>query len=106
MAVSVGVFSDTHVKCFEAIIPSVQTAFGHVPRHGILHCHMKDLSLLKGEYFINVGLYPTDWSFVYDFHWQMHPLHIKELQATPSNTVHRGGILSIETDWHVESLTD
>ena len=106
MAVSVGVFSDAHVKCFEAIIPSVQAAFGHIPRHGILHCHMKELSLLKGEYFINVGLYPTDWSFVYDFHWQMHPLHIKELQATPSNTVHRGGILSIETDWHVESLTE
>lgn len=106
MALSVGVFSDTHVKCFEAIIPSVQAMFGHLPRHGILHCHMKKLSLLKGEYFINAGLYPTDWSFVYDFHWQMHPLQIKEPQATRSTAAHRGGILSIETDWHVESLSD
>lgn len=104
MALSIGLFSETHVKCFETIVPSMRAAFGHIPKHGILRCHMKELTLLKGKYFVNVGLYPTDWSFVYDFHWQMHPLHVKGSHTAPAGA-HIGGIVSINTDWHFVSLT-
>jgi lipopolysaccharide transport system ATP-binding protein len=73
---SLGIFNDAHIKCYETIISSVSDQFGPLSDRGKLACHVPALPVLAGQYYINLGLYPTDWDYVYDYHWQMHPLAI------------------------------
>lgn len=102
-ALTVGVFSDGHVKCFEATISSVQATLGKVTSHSAIHCHLKRLPLLPGSYFINVGIYPTDWSYVYDFHWQMHSVNVFDER---SSNLQAGGIVAIDTHWTIMPCGD
>jgi lipopolysaccharide transport system ATP-binding protein len=74
MILSVAIYNELHVKCFETIIPSLKAAFGALSDRGTLRCELPELPLLRGRHYINVGLYPTDWSYVYDYQWQMHEL--------------------------------
>ncbi len=95
-ALTLGIFSDAHVKCFEATISSVQGTLGKITSRSSIRCHLKQLPLLPGSYFINVGIYPTDWSYVYDFHWQMHSLNVFDERTSNSQA---GGIVAVETNW-------
>ncbi len=38
---------------------------------------LENLELAPGSYFVDVGVYPTDWAFSYDFHWRAHPLRVR-----------------------------
>ena len=96
LALTLGIFSEIHVKCFEANIPSVNSVLGKLGTHGQIKCELKALPLLAGSYFINVGFFPTDWSFIYDYHWGMHPLQITHEQ-TPN--VQASGVIAVDTRW-------
>jgi lipopolysaccharide transport system ATP-binding protein len=96
LALTLGIFSDIHVKCFEANIPSVNNVLGKLATHGRIRCELKALPLLAGSYFINIGFYPTDWSFVFDYHWGMHPLRIIQDKAPE---VQASGIMSVNMNW-------
>jgi len=99
MALTLGIYSDTHVKCFEVTIPSVREAFGPLAECGALSCHLPKLPLRAGCYYINVGLYPPDWDYVYDYHWQMHPLRIfDDGPAIPHDIA---GVVSVRPVWSV-----
>jgi lipopolysaccharide transport system ATP-binding protein len=98
LACTIGIFSETHVKCFEAVIASMRSAFGTVHAHSLLQCKVKSLPLLSGTYFVNVGLFPTDWSFVYDFQWQMHPFRIVSGSIPILNAA---GVVALQTEWVV-----
>ena len=52
--------------------------------------------LSAGRYYVNLGLYPIDWSYVYDFHWQMHLFHIGPDRGMSADT---SGIISINPVW-------
>ncbi|HJR75698.1 MAG TPA: ABC transporter ATP-binding protein [Nitrospiraceae bacterium] len=101
LACTVGIFSETHVKCFEAVIASMKSAFGTVHSPSVLRCKVKSLPLLAGTYFVNVGLFPTDWSFVYDFQWQMHPFRLVS-ESVPM--VNAGGVVALQTEWAIASV--
>ena len=76
MAFTLGIFSDTHVKCSEIAIASIHDLSGQISDSGTIRCEFGPLPLLPGTYFLNVGFYPTDWSRAFDYHWQMHPLYV------------------------------
>ena len=76
MACTVGIFSDSHVKCWEAAIPSLEGALGPIQTRHTIRFEIASLPLIPGRYFLNLGLYPLGWGYLYDRHWQMHPLHI------------------------------
>lgn len=76
MAFTLGIFSDTHVKCSEVTISSTHDLFGPLSDSGTIRCEFGPLPLLPGTYFLNVGFYPADWSRVFDYHWQVHPLYL------------------------------
>jgi lipopolysaccharide transport system ATP-binding protein len=101
LACTVGIFSETHVKCFEAVISSMKTTFGAVQVKSMLQCKITSLPLLPGTYFVNVGLFPTDWSFVYDFHWQMHPFTLISEEVPGINAA---GVVSLQAEWAVTSV--
>ena len=96
-ACTVGIFSDTQVKCFESGIPSVRAILSSSSSSQIIRCEMKALPLLAGCYFINVGLYSTDWAYQYDFHRQMYPLHIAGIDRATGTYI--TGMVSIDAQW-------
>lgn len=96
LAIILGVYSDTNVKCFETYILSAYATFGSLTVHGNFRCHLPAMPLLPGRYYINVGLYPVDWSFIYDYHWDMHAMSISSKKKTPSDV---SGVVSLEPVW-------
>jgi lipopolysaccharide transport system ATP-binding protein len=96
LALLVGIYNETHVKCFEVSISSMVSTFGTLSPEGTITCTIKSLPLLAGQYFVNVGLYPTDWSFIYDYHWQMHPFDIYRPELERAKI---SGVLAIEATW-------
>jgi lipopolysaccharide transport system ATP-binding protein len=100
-ACTVGIFSDAGVKCFESGIPSVQAIFGSSSAHQTIRCEMKTLPLYAGSYFINVGLYPTDWAYEYDFHCEMYSLHIGSNDRTTGS--YSTGMVAVDARWDLKT---
>ncbi|MBI4515618.1 MAG: ABC transporter ATP-binding protein [Deltaproteobacteria bacterium] len=94
-AVSLGVFHQ-RTKCFEVIVPAAATAFGPLARQGVIRCHLPQLPLARGRYFINAGLYPPNWDFVYDYHSEMHDF---DVVTGPGGSFEVTGILAVTPEW-------
>ncbi len=97
-AMSLGIHSETDVKCFEILIESFISTLGSLSESGRMKCHIPDLPLLPGRYYINIGLYPSDWGYTYDYHWQMHPLEIIGRNGNSSDIT---GVVSVKPVWSV-----
>ena len=95
-AVLLGVYHETNLKCFETTILSAKASFGSLQPEGTFRCHLPSLPLLPGRYFVDVGLYPPDWSFIYDFHWQMHVLYLVSGSEIATGTT---GVVHVNPRW-------
>ncbi len=102
MALSLGIYNEKNVKCFETVINSTNAVFGILDEQGSFICHLPELPLLSGRYYINVGIYPPNWDFVYDYHWQMHVLYVLDKQELTSNI---SGVVSVYPAWSVQART-
>lgn len=96
LILTLGIFNEHNIKCFETTIESVVASFGDLGSQGQLVCEFPALPVLPGRYYVNVGLYPTDWSYVYDYHWQMHNIHVTDLSDAPRN---ESGVLALRPRW-------
>ena len=76
LALTLAIFNELNVKCFENQIPSVKNEFGLLRDFGTFSCNIPELHLLPSVYYVNVGLYPTDWDYTFDFHFQMHRINV------------------------------
>jgi len=101
MALILGIFSESHVKCFETHLPSIREAFGRLAESGILRCHLPQLPLLPGRYYINVGLWPTNWSYAYDQHLGMHSLTVGNEKETRDDIT---GVVSVRPNWSIRPM--
>jgi lipopolysaccharide transport system ATP-binding protein len=95
VALSIGIYSAAHVKCWETALPSATAVFGPLGTQGTLRCELAGLPLLSGRYYVNVGLYPPDCDYIYDYHWQMHPIGV--VAATSGAGV--SGVVALEPRW-------
>ena len=102
MVVILGIYSETNTRCFETSILSVSATFGSLAEEGKFTCFLPRLFLLPGRYYIVVGLYPTDWSYTYDYHWRMHLFNIVSQQEMPPGIT---GFLSVNPAWSMEQGT-
>jgi lipopolysaccharide transport system ATP-binding protein len=100
MILSVGIYNELHVKCYETIIPSLQAAFGALSEQGVVKCELPELPLLSGRHYINVGLYPTDWAYVYDYQWQMHEIWIVGPDESLFDT---SGVVALRATWSADA---
>lgn len=98
---SLAIYNDAHVKCFEAIVPSLRAAFGPPEQHGTVCCELPALPLQAGRYFVNVGLFPSSWSHIYDYHWGMHSFYVYSEQA--GDPAQRSGIVALDPNWSLVS---
>ena len=102
VACTLGIFSDAQVKCFEAAIPSLQAVFGSPLANQTIRCKINTAPLLAGCYFVNIGLYPTNWAYRYDFHWQMYPVHIESNHIITAG-IYTTGVLAVEARWSLKT---
>jgi len=98
LALSLGIYSDAHVKCFEVLLYSVSAAFGELAGRGTIRCVVPALPLLPGRYFVNVGLYPPDCDYMYDYHWDMYAFSVV---GEPSEQGEVTGVVSLRPEWSV-----
>lgn len=101
LAISLGVYTAGHVKCWETAFASAAVTFGPLGSGGTLRCCIERLPLLPGEYVVNVGLYPPDFTFVYDYHWDMHPLWVHGAPSTPGTEI--TGVTALTAWWSREA---
>ncbi len=102
MAIIIEIRSETNIKCFETFITSANATFGIIPETGRITCHLPELPLFSGLYYVNFGVYPTDWTFVYDYHWQMHPLRVVSGNGPSTNT---RGVVWVRPAWSMQHET-
>jgi lipopolysaccharide transport system ATP-binding protein len=96
LALSVGLYTSGHVKCWEACLPSATALLGPLGSAGTWRCELPDTPLVGGPYVVNVGLYPPDFAFVYDYHWDMHPLWV---EGPAADGVDVTGVLALRPRW-------
>lgn len=102
MILLLGIYTETNLKCFETVIQSVLETFGNLSGEGMLCCRLSDLPLLPGRYYLNLGLYPTDWNYTYDYHWQMHALQIEGKESSLFHNI--SGIVAIKPTWTISEI--
>ena len=96
LALSIGLSNIAHGKCFESFVPSANAVFGPLGERGVLRCELGELPLLPGRYYVDVGLYPPGCEFIYDYHWQMHPL---DVEGDEDPRARRSGVVSLRPVW-------
>ena len=96
-AISLGVYSEAHEKCFEILVESGAAQFGPLADRATLRCVLPALPLLPARYAITVGLYPPDCDHIWDYHWQMHKVLV--VGEHPSGQV--SGVLDLHPRWDV-----
>ena len=102
LAISLSIYSEQETKCFETIIPSVKATFGPPTTESRLRCDLLELPLFPGRYYVNVGLYPPDWSYTYDSHWQTYPIQIVSQNRILLNA---RGVVAIYPTWSIPAQT-
>jgi lipopolysaccharide transport system ATP-binding protein len=96
MACILGIYTETGVKCFETSVPSLRAAFGSLSERGRFRCQLPAVPLQPGRYYVDVGLYPPDWSYLLDYHWQMHEFRIASAEDRGTTS---SGVVSLQPTW-------
>ena len=99
LALTLGIYNEAEVNCFEVPVSSTLATFGPLSGTGMLRCHFPQLPLLPGCYYANVGFYPPNWEYSYDYHWQMHPFTVEPKVQGRSQTT---GVVSLSPQWSVQ----
>ena len=100
MALTLAIFNELNVKCFENQIASVNDDLGPLKEIGSFYCKIPQLHLLPSAYYINVGLYPVNWDYIFDFHYQMHVINILNGKGKDSGV---SGVVSLNPEWDTKS---
>ena len=97
---TLGLYTDTEIKCFESAIPSIKASFGNLKLIRHFRCHLPELFLLPGHYQVAVGLYPPSCDYTYDYHWNMHSLVVSHGYTGTSSYV--SGITLVRPEWSTD----
>lgn len=62
---------DTNTSAMGQTIPTLQGP-------GKITLHLERLDLCSGQYYVNVGVYESDWTYAYDYHWHVYPLLVRQ----------------------------
>jgi len=65
--------------CFDANTENMKLPMPRIQGKGCIKLHIDRLDLAGGQYFVNVGVYEQNWTYAYDFHWQVYSLLVRSL---------------------------
>jgi lipopolysaccharide transport system ATP-binding protein len=92
----VSITSEDGTVCIHTSTRSAQVEVPDLAGPAHVHFAVERLELGTGRYFVNVGVFKTDWSQAYDFRWHAHPLTV---EGSPA---HRG-LLAPPCRWRIEA---
>lgn len=72
----VSIATPDNTICYDT---STNTAHSNLPvlrGTGVVSLRLERLDLMGGDYFVDVGVYETDWAYAYDYHWHVYPLTV------------------------------
>jgi lipopolysaccharide transport system ATP-binding protein len=73
---SVSISHEDGRVCFDSNTANSELILNREGR-GTLTLQIDRLDLSGGQYFVDVGLYPQDWAYAYDYHWHVYPLEVR-----------------------------
>lgn len=76
IGVSVHRAGDEDVLCCEASTDIDGVLLGDISGERLVNFRWDNIELLPGEYLVDVGVYESNWSFAYDYHWHVYPLKV------------------------------
>jgi lipopolysaccharide transport system ATP-binding protein len=79
---------DTNTQASRVEIPDLEGS-------GRVSLRIERLDLVRGDYFVNVGVFTSNWNHACDFHW-----HVYQLTVEGGNLVK--GVLSAPCDWSIK----
>ncbi len=51
-----------------------------IEHNGVIRVHFDRLDLTAGIYFVDVGIYASDWDRIYDYHWKVYRLQVQDFE--------------------------
>ena len=72
-------------NCYQTNTSMADVALPTIQGRGRLALEIDCPALTTGHYFIDVGIYEKDWTYAYDFHWQVYPIVIRSTNGQPSS---------------------
>jgi lipopolysaccharide transport system ATP-binding protein len=96
---NVSISNDRDVECCDVNSDSGGLTVPRLHGRGRVVLHFGRLDLAAGEYFVNVGVYESAWSYTYDYHWRVYSLRVKADQSD-------GGFLSPPRRWELYQDAD
>lgn len=84
--------------CFETSTQTMGLNLRQIQGSGKIQLSLDRLDLTSGKYFIDVGVYETNWEYAYDSHWHVYPLFVHSAAT-------KAGILHPPHCWRVSDVT-
>ncbi len=84
--------------CYDVSTASAGLDLPKLRGRGKVALHIERLDLIGGTYLISVGAYKNDWSYAYDYHWQVYSITIEP----PSS---EKGVLRPPHHWEINGLS-
>lgn len=82
------------LTCYDTSSDGEGIALGLVDDAVVVRLGFGDLSLLPGEYWVDVGLYASDWEYAYDYHWRAYSFRV-------TGSAHDNGVFRPSHRWEV-----
>ena len=92
---SVSITQPDGTVCFDTNTQSARVPITQLDGTGCIRLNIDRLDLTPGAYFVNVGVFDSDWSHAYDFHWHVYQLHVE------GGSAHKG-ILAPPCRWAMD----
>lgn len=81
--------------CFKTNTAATDLSLPIAQGTGALTLNIARLDLAAGLYYVDVGVYPPDWEYAYDYHWQVYPLTVEPTLGS----IHAGGMIDPPSRW-------
>jgi lipopolysaccharide transport system ATP-binding protein len=91
--------SEDGTVCCEASASVADFGQQRVNGSGKISLEFSRLDLARGKYFVDVGIYEKEWTYAYDYHWQVYSFNIGEGNRNNS-------LLDPPQQWKFESYQD
>lgn len=86
--------------CYDTTTASTGQNIPTIDGQGKITLHIERLDLNTGQYYVNVGIYEASVSYAYDYHWQVYPLFIHQVNSFEN------GILCAPHSWRLHKVKD
>lgn len=92
---SVTISREDGFLCFDTNTAAQGLPMPLIEGGGRITLHIERLDFATGNYFVDVGIYESEWAYGYDYHWHAYPLRVNA--PTPDK-----GLLHLPQSWELK----